>query len=251
MATSRDFIDPILTSRCLDIYTIRKAIFAAVKHAAPLMSGTLVDVGCGEMPYRDFILGFGKVNHYLGLDLADNDNYSDKCDLSWDGTTVPLPASSVDCAMATEVLEHCPEPDKVLEEIFRILQPGGLFFFTVPFLWPLHDLPNDHYRFTPFALGRHLGNAGFVDIRLQSLGGWDCSLAQMLGLYLRRRPMPGLLRAGLSLLALPVVHLLATGRQMPVASRAKSDLLEDFSRAPMTIGISGIAYKPHARKKET
>jgi len=247
MATSRDFIDPTLSLSRLDIYTIRKAIFTAVKHAAPLMSGTLVDVGCGEKPYRNFILGFGKVNRYLGLDLADNDTYGDDCDLTWDGKSIPLTDSSVDCAMATEVLEHCPEPDKVLHDIFRILQPGGLFFFTVPFLWPLHDAPNDQYRYTPFALARHLENAGFVDIRLQSMGGWDRSLAQILGLYLRRRPMPGLLRAGLSLLALPAVYLLAEGLQMPVESERSADLLEVFSKEPMIIGISGIVYKPGRR----
>ena len=53
-------------------------------------------------------------------------------------------------------------------------------------LWPLHDVPYDECRYTPFAIKRHLRNAGFEQFRLKPLGGWDASLAQMIGLWILR-----------------------------------------------------------------
>lgn len=75
---------------------------------------------------------------------------------------------------------------------------------TLPFLWPLHEVPYDWCRYTPFALKQLLENAGFSVSDLQPLGGYDRSLAQMLGLWLRRRPMNRWLRASLTLLLYPI-----------------------------------------------
>lgn len=102
---------------------------------------------------------------------------------------MPFGDKEFDCAMATEVLEHCPDPEVTLGEVARVLKQGGLFFFTVPFLWPLHDAPHDEYRYTPWSLERHLHNSGFEDINLRPTEGWDAALAQAIGLWVRRRPM--------------------------------------------------------------
>jgi len=74
-----------------------------------------------------------------------------------------------------------------MKEIWRVLKPGGILFFTVPFLWNLHEIPYDEYRYTPFALKRHLTQSGFNEIEIKAMGGWDAALAQMLGLWVRRR----------------------------------------------------------------
>ena len=102
---------------------------------------------------------------------------------------MPFKDQQFDCAIGTEVLEHCPEPEVVLKETNRVLKPGGVFFFTVPFLWNLHEVPNDQYRYTPFSLERHLKNSGFVDIEIYATGGWHLAMAQMLGLWLKRSPI--------------------------------------------------------------
>jgi SAM-dependent methyltransferase len=121
-----------------------------------------------------------------------------------------------------------------MREALRVLRPGGLLFFTVPFLWPLHEVPHDEYRYTPFALERHLRNAGFEQIKLRALGGWDASLAQMIGHWALRRPMSPRKRAILSRLALPIVRFLA-GRDQPP---------REFGESSMITGISGTAIKP-------
>lgn len=194
----------------LDRYYIRTSILKAVKSNLSKFCGSILDIGCGKMPYKNYILENSKVKNYIGLDIENALEYdkSVKTDFVWDGKTMPFENESFDCAFGTEVLEHCPEPEIVLKEVLRVLKPEGVFFFTVPFLWNLHEVPHDEYRYTPFSLQRHLKNAGFKDIEIKALGGWHASMAQMLGLWVRRSPMSKRKRKYLSLLLKPMIGFL-------------------------------------------
>lgn len=182
---AKEFLEVELNKHTLGIYTVRKALLAAVTKSLGQFSGTLLDVGCGKMPYRNLICkGNPRVKKYVGLDLADSSIHNTSvADLHWDGKTIPLSGGSVSTAMATEVLEHVFEPEETLAEIYRVLSQDGVFFFTVPFIWPLHEVPYDAYRYTPFSLERLLQKVGFCDIDIKPLGGWHASFAQMLGLW--------------------------------------------------------------------
>lgn len=237
-APGEAFLDPQLTPEFADLYLVRKGILERLDKALPLFGGVLLDVGCGQMPYREHILASNpRITRYIGMDFATG-TYAERKepDLAWDGAAIPLPDASVDCALATEVLEHCPDPAPVLAEIRRVLRPGGLVFFTVPFLWPLHDAPHDHYRYTPFALERLLAGAGFEDARVEALGGWNAALAQMLGLWLRRAPMDAAERTRMTDELFPLYRRLAESDVPPA----------DFLRNPMITGLSGTARAPGA-----
>ncbi|MFZ5810993.1 MAG: methyltransferase domain-containing protein [Thermodesulfobacteriota bacterium] len=234
------FLDPKPSPGFADLYLVRKGILERLNQAIPLFAGTLLDVGCGQMPYRDHILAHNpKITRYVGLDFASG-KYAErkKPDLTWDGRVIPLPDGGADCAMVTEVLEHCPDPLPVLTEIRRVLAPGGILFFTVPFLWPIHDAPHDHYRYTPYALERLLAEAGFEDARIQALGGGNAALAQMIGLWLRRAPMSGQAREQLTRDLFPFYEELARTDAVPT----------DFTKNPMITGLSGTAKAPLARR---
>lgn len=243
MTTFNEFVNPKLSLHSMDTYIARSAIFAALQQAIPLLSGNMIDVGCGQMPYREAIISYGQVKNYVGLDLEQNQNYKNSPDLTWDGATIPLEDNSVDCAMATELFEHCTEPESVMREILRVMRPGGILFFTVPFIWPLHDVPFDQYRYTPFSLNRHLTNCGFNDIRLSALGGWNKSLAQMIGLYVRRRPMSPSKRYLLSLIALPIVYCLSRNSLPLFNKELFHEQQVNFHESSMISGICGLAYK--------
>lgn len=45
------------------------------------------------------------------------------------GEAIPLADRSVDCVVCVDVLEHVTDLDRVLDEIARVLQPGGLLLF--------------------------------------------------------------------------------------------------------------------------
>ena len=220
----------------IDLKYLKKSIKDFLFSHAVCFKGVVLDVGCGEMPYKKEILGSCPgVEKYLGLDL--DNNYADRGvtpDLVWDGTKIPLPDSAIHCAFATEVLEHCPEPGATLSEIQRVLKPGGAFLFTVPYLWPLHEVPYDFYRYTPFSLQKLLEDSGFDSIDIEILGGWDASLAQMLGLWVVRRP--GLHRVKRKLLTkmlTPAINYLVSKDNKP----------SEFVESQMLTGLCGVARK--------
>lgn len=204
------FIDIQLTSNNIDRFTIRRAIFSAIKNNISIFRGSLLDIGCGKMPYKNYILQNSRVEKYVGLDIETALSYDSlvKPDYTWDGIKMPFEDESFDCAFGTEVLEHCPEPEIVLKEVYRVLKPGGVFFFTVPFLWPLHEVPHDEYRYTPFSIEKHLKNVGFKMITLKATGGWHASMAQMLGLWVKRSYIPKTKRNILEAFLKPIIKYL-------------------------------------------
>ncbi len=230
------FIRVNLQRETLDIYFARTSIFQAVDDAAKQMSGALLDIGCGKMPYRDHIMANSNLSAYVGLDIETALEYDArvKPDFFWDGTKMPFEDNRFDCAMATEVLEHCPDPRAVLAESIRVLKPGGFLFCTIPFLWPLHEVPHDEFRYTPFALKRMLEEAGFENVVIKATGGWHAAMAQMLGLWVKRAPLPLRFRRFASFLILPIYKKLLKMDRLP----------DDFRESTMLTGLKVMAFKP-------
>ncbi len=233
---NNQFINIQFNKANLDRYSIRTVIFKALKEILPVLSGKLLDIGCGKMPYKSYILENSKVSSYVGLDIESAKAYDAliKPDITWDGVKMPFDNDSFNCAFGTEVLEHCPDPEMVLKEVYRVLKPGGLFFFTVPFLWPLHEVPHDEYRYTPFSIKRHLNKAGFNDVTLKATGGWHASMAQMLGLWVKRSVIPKSKRKFLLYFLKPIIKYLI-----------KIDKTEKviFKEGQMITGLYGIVKK--------
>jgi len=65
-----------------------------------------------------------------------------------DGHQLPIAAESVDVVWVQAVLEHVAQPSVVVDEITRVLVPGGLVYAETPFLQPVHEGPYDFARFT-------------------------------------------------------------------------------------------------------
>ena len=107
-------------------------------------------------------------------------------------------------------------------------------FFTVPFIWPLHEVPNDAYRYTPFSLERHLKNSGFKDIHIKATGGWDAAMAQMLGLWVKRSGVSRKKRKWISFILKPIIKGLIK-RDQPEKVK--------FREGQMITGLYGFAKK--------
>ena len=218
----------------MHIYYVRNAILTKLKAALPLFRGKLLDVGCGHMPYKSTLLASTtNVSDYIGMDLSDNRSYANQPDLTWDGIVIPLPDGTIDCAMATEVLEHCPYPDKTLAEINRVLKPGGMLFVTVPFIWMLHEVPYDEYRYTPFALRRLVESSNFRILELSALGGWNASVAQFIANWLYYGEGNQQLKRIGRVLFFPMFKYLIKRDQVPT----------EFKTGQMINGLSCLAQK--------
>lgn len=64
---------------------------------------------------------------------------------------IELPSESVDTVLSFDTLEHVEFPHKAMSEIFRILKPGGIAIISSVMNFPIHEYPQDYWRFTPEA----------------------------------------------------------------------------------------------------
>lgn len=219
----------------MDRYTIRRAIFDFLGNNRSRFKGILLDVGCGAMPYKNFIQTQSAVEKYLGVDLPTTHNYDKNVqpDYTWDGNSLPFETDFADTVLLTEVLEHCPEPLLVLREIRRVLKTNGVLVATVPFLWPLHEVPHDAYRYTPFTLKRLLVAAGFSQVQILPHGGWHQALAAIMGLWVKRGVSNTFLRKILRIPVLWMMKILLKKDKNP----------KSFSEGQMCLGFGIIAQK--------
>lgn len=195
-----------------------------------LASGRLLDVGCGSRPFAQLLEANSSLSVGIEVDAQRYGRQSSSAEGmiacggpeqpghlpdAWaSGLQLPFRDSSFDTAVSFQVLEHVPQPARMLAEITRVLKPGGVLVLTAPHIWGIHEEPHDYYRFTPYGL-RYLAET--VGLRVHSVvplaGFWVTMgarftqyLVQFEKLYLHpvTRPLMALIQ--LSCLALDALH---------------------------------------------
>lgn len=125
--------------------------------------GELLDVGCGERPYSHCK---SAVTRWVGFDADHNSS----ADITGSVYHVPLGDGSIDTVLCTQVLEHLERPQEALQELNRVLKPGGSLILSVPQYWPLHEEPHDFARYTTIGLQDLIRKSGFDVLELKSQG---------------------------------------------------------------------------------
>lgn len=74
---------------------------------------------------------------------------------------LPFRDAVLDSVECDAVLEHAENPERLVCEILRVLNPHGLVHAVVPFCHPYHAYPSDFRRWTQPGLTRLLEEAGF------------------------------------------------------------------------------------------
>jgi len=64
------------------------------------------------------------------------------------GENLPFANNSVDFVICNAVLEHVKEPQKIINEIYRVLKINGRTYIDIAFMQPFHSAPNDYIRLT-------------------------------------------------------------------------------------------------------
>ena len=143
----------------------RQPIYAFLKNKSSDMKGTIVDFGCGNMPYRDLFIN---AEHYIGLDVDTAKTYGFNANgiTYYDGKNIPFDDESVDCIISMQVFEHIEDLEYTLKEIRRVLYPGGVLCFTCPMVYPIHYMPYDFRRFTNYGIMAMLERHGFNNIEI-------------------------------------------------------------------------------------
>ena len=138
----------------------------------------VLDAGAGEGSYKDY---FSK-QRYCGLDLGVGDGTWDysKLDVLGDLASLPFRDAGFDATLNVVTLEHVREPAKVIEELGRVLSPGGRLLIVAPHEWEEHQQPHDYFRYTRYGLRYLLERAGFHDIQVEPVGGFFRLLSRRL-----------------------------------------------------------------------
>jgi ubiquinone/menaquinone biosynthesis C-methylase UbiE len=136
----------------------------------------VLDVGAGSCPYRShFHHCVYRTQDSAALSpeqLRDKHGYG-QINYVCSATDIPVDDGSFDVVLCTEVLEHVPEPARVVAELGRVLRPGGVLLLTAPLGSGLHQLPLHFYGgYTPFWYRKVLQEAGFERVEIEANGGF-------------------------------------------------------------------------------
>jgi SAM-dependent methyltransferase len=140
----------------------------------------ILDFGCGNKPYSRFF----ETQKYYGIDGS----LKSKADLIGLGD-LPIKDESIDYVVSYQVLEHVPDPHKIVAEFYRVLKPNAEIVISVPFVGEYHTCPNDYWRFTHEGIMELLKN--FTDIKIvPDLNRVQC-LISILAYFIRSKTKIG------------------------------------------------------------
>jgi len=116
-----------------------KLLFIAKEH-----KGVFLDLGCSNGKFSmEFATIIGAKEIYgvdideLALTEAEERGIKVvKADLN---SRIPLPSGFFDVILSNQTMEHLINPDNLLEEVYRLLKPGGYLYLSVPNLCSLHN----------------------------------------------------------------------------------------------------------------
>jgi SAM-dependent methyltransferase len=101
----------------------------------------VLDIFCGTRPYDDLLPPGARIT---GLDIPGNPyGVADVVSSEF----LPFPHESFDLVMCIEGFHYVPDPRKGVEELARVLRPGGHAVVAVPFVWE-YDRSVLEHRFT-------------------------------------------------------------------------------------------------------
>jgi len=168
------------------IYLLRDVKYIEKKYN---ISGELIDIGCGIKPYKKI---FKKCN-YKGIDFSNfsinKDFFGEKPDFYFDeqylkDLKLPFKDEVFQNSAAFQVLEHHRNPQLFIKELCRITKKGGYVLLTFPFMYGLHERPNDFFRFTEYGMKEILSTCDVEIVEILRQGSLFSTIASLFNQYL-------------------------------------------------------------------
>ena len=128
------------------------------------------------------VVELGSGNRRLRKDVINVDLFPfPNVDVVADIAAIPFPDDSIDVVVLETVLEHVADPWSVVEEVHRVLRPGGTVVCSTPFVFPYHGYPNHYWNFSKDGL--EVLFKGFSSCRIEISLGPTCALINLLSEY--------------------------------------------------------------------
>lgn len=178
----------ILNKNGIDSYKIaqmdslRFAIFSKTKKICDkYLDGVVLEIGAGGNYLKEDFKS--KYTDWLSLDY---DLRSDSIDLRGDGQQLPFKNEMFDTIISIDVLEHVPNPEKFVSEMFRVIKPGGKVILSTPFFFYLHEEPFDFFRFSKYGLKTIFERNGFSVIDVIPTAGVISIFGLLISVFITR-----------------------------------------------------------------
>lgn len=154
----------------LHLSGLRRGLGAAIRAVGPI-PGPGLDLFCGTKPYLELI----RSHPVWGLDL---DLHFGRADVIG---SMPLPFrdSSFGLVMCSQALHLVDDPQRTVDEMRRVLRPGGAAIVTVPHLFIAEG---DFERHWSIAHLRGLFDGGW-NVEIRGVGGPGVALAFVVGRF--------------------------------------------------------------------
>jgi SAM-dependent methyltransferase len=128
------------------------------------------------------------------LDIDPERNPDILCDI----TSPNLGKNYFDVIVMAEVLEHVTDPHAAVRGIKQLLKPGGTLILTVPFIFPIHDRPNDYFRYTRYGL-MHLFQE-MDDLNIKERNSWSEAIGVLIARLIMEKTLSARLVSPLAVL---------------------------------------------------
>jgi len=140
MLNLKKYIRLLLPTMGMDSVSRMSLNFELDRQFKKLKPGIVLEVGSGYSTCNKYVPS----SEYLTLDINDKSNP----DICSDLHNIKWKSDYFDTVLAIEVLEHIQNPQKAIDEMMRILKPGGTCIISTRFIHAYHPGPKDYYRFT-------------------------------------------------------------------------------------------------------
>lgn len=141
------------------------------------MSGPVVEIGARPAEGQEDSIELRELFpdlEYLGCDIQPGP----RVDRIEDVHALTFADGSVGTVLALDTLEHVRDPIRAVQEMYRVLQPGGVVLLSSVMFFPIHAHPWDFWRFTPEGFAQLL--APFPNSLVMAIG-WDLMPETVLG----------------------------------------------------------------------
>jgi uncharacterized protein YbaR (Trm112 family)/SAM-dependent methyltransferase len=106
-------------------------------------------------------------------------------DVVGDVQALPFLPDSIDYALGDAVMEHVPRPWQAVDELWRVLKPGGYVYADWNFLVAYHGHPHHYYNATLRGLHEAFARFETIDVGVAPYHGPSYALLSIISTYLK------------------------------------------------------------------